>query len=349
MRVDEQAVETELAGARALREWITGKREGHSRVFLVETGASVAGVEEVAGSDDVVLLPEDNRTYEGPAGAVHYSGALCEVGDELFFGERGVELQDYVAAAFVQIVGPTAVRFFDASSWRVFLDDAELARRTGIFPSALIDPRVILADRSALENPGALETPSALRVSPDGRVRIGVQGEAIGSLDDLPSLLAVPLPRAAALGDIAPREMLAADLASREWIGRYLNATDLMKMLRLENGAARISGFGSFLFDDDLSDAEPLTADPFLIETADGFVLADTTTLRRQLLSPSTARVVAVTQTSSSTEIAAERVARQLGTSIPEARTLCLEAVTALNVHLGWRTERSCRMKGVEE
>ncbi len=44
--------------------------------------------------------------------------------------------RDYVAAAFVQIIGPTAVRFFDETSWRAFLDDAELARRTGVFPSA---------------------------------------------------------------------------------------------------------------------------------------------------------------------------------------------------------------------
>ena len=339
---------TELGGARALREWITGQAREHSRVFLIESGAPTDDVAEVARRDDVVLLPAESGTYDGLGRKVRYRGALRDAGDELFFGERGVELQDYVAAAFVQIVGPTAVRFFDASSWQVFLDDAELARRTGVFPSALIDPRVLLADRSALENPGEMEAPRALRVSADGSVGIGVQGRVIGTIDELSSVLAVPLPRAAALGGVAPGDALAADLASREWIGRYLNATDLMKMLGLDNGTAKISGFGWFPIDDDLSDAEPLTAEPFLLETPDGFVLADTRTLRRQLLTPSTARVIAVIQTSSSTEIASERVARLLGTSLSHAHALCLEALTALNVHVGRRGGYTDRAKGAE-
>jgi hypothetical protein len=328
----------ELLGVRALREWITGERHEYSRVILVEPGASAEGVTDVVGDDDVILLPAGSGPYAGRARSAHYSGALCEIGDELFFGERSVELQDYVAAAFVQIVGPTAVSLVDQSSWEAFVDDAELARRTGIFPSPLIDPRVLLADRSALLNPDELTTPSAIRVTPGGGVGIGMRGDVIGTVGQLETLLEVPLPRAAAWGSVLPAEVLAADLSSRAWIGRYLHATDLMKMLRLENGAVRISGFGWFGLDDDLADAEPLTADPFLLDTAEGFVLADTTTLRRQLLSPATATVAAAIQTSSTPEVAAERVARQLGRPASEAHRLCLEAVTALNVHVGRRS-----------
>lgn len=334
--------EQDLLGVRALREWITGEREEYDRVLLVEPGASTDGVDSVAGDDDVILLPAGSRPYDGPARAAHYSGALREIGEELFIGERGVELQDYVAAAFVQIVGPTAVCIVDASSWEAFVVDADLARRTGIFPTPLIDPGVLLADRGALRNPGGLDTPSAIRVTPEGGVGVGVRGRSIGSVTELQALLAVPLPRTAAWGGVVPAAMLAADLARREWIGRYLNATDLMKMLRLANGAARISGFGWDGLDDDLADAEPLTADPFLLDTAEGFVLADTTTLRRQLLSPVTATVVAATQTSSTPEVAAERVARQLGRPAAEARILCLEAITALNIHFGGRSDTSC-------
>lgn len=351
MRDGGGAVGTELIGARALREWITGQRKEHSRVFLIESGATAEcmdGVAGVAGDEDVVLLPEGSGPYGGPARVVHYSGGFREVGDELFFGPRGVELQDYIAASFVQIVGPTAVCLFDASSWQAFLDDAELARRTGVFPSALLDPRVLLADRGALEKPCDLETPRAIRVGADGGVGIGVRGEVIGSVDDLPALLAVPLPRAAVWGWRAAGDPFANDLMNREWIERYLDATDLMKMLRLANGAAKISGFGWSLLDDDLADAEPLAADPFLLETAEGLVLADTRTLRRQLLSPSTAQAVAVIQTSSTPEVAAERVARQFGTRSSEADLLCREAVTALNIHFGRRMDVSCPANGVE-
>lgn len=348
MQRDEVTVGPELVGARALRAWITGEQEEHSRVFLVESGAAVDGVEGVAGRDDVILLPRESGAYEGPARTVRYSGALHEVGDELFFGERGVELQDYIAASFVQIIGPTAVRFFDGSSWQAFLDDAELARRTGVFPSALIDPRVLLADRTAVATPDELRTPSALRLTRDGGVGIGVQGGIIGDVDELPALLSVRLPRIAALRGVGPTDALASDLRARDWLGRYLAATDLMKMLRLANGAAQLSGFGCSLFDDGHSDAEPLTADPFLLETADGFVLADTTTLRRQLLSPVTAEVVAVTQTSSSTEFAAQRVARRLGMSTSDAHALCVEALAALSIHVGRRADAVGATNGVE-
>ncbi|MEU4015220.1 daptide biosynthesis RiPP recognition protein [Microbacterium sp. NPDC028030] len=349
MRQGERAVEADERGARALREWITGERREYARVFLVEPGAATEDVWGVAGPDDAVLLPMECGAYDGQGMTVRYSGALSDVGDELFLGERVVELQDYVAAAFVQIVGPTAVSMVDGTGWQAFLADADLARRTGVFPSALLDPRVLLADRSALMKPTELVTPSAIRVHRDGSVALGIGGEVIGMVDQLPTLLATPVPRSAALAGAVPAHVLDADLATRGWIGRYLLATDLMKMLRLANGAATISGFGGAFFDDHLADAEPLTADPFLVETADVFVLADTTTLRRQLLSRSTAMVVAATQTSSTLEVAAGRVARQLGTSASEAGTLCREAVTALDVHLGRPTDVSNRVDGVEQ
>lgn len=343
---DIRATTAELEGARALREWITGERADYARVFFIERCAMTDDLEEVVDADDVLLLPEDSGPYTGRAGAVRYSGDLSEIGDELFIGERSVELQDYIAAAFVQIVGPTAVCFFDESSWGAFVDDAELARRTGVFPTALIDPRILLADRAAIERPEEFHVPNALRVSRDGVIGVGVRGRTIGRVDELKTLLTVPLPRAAARRGAASGAGRSVDLAGPSWIGRYLAATDLMKMLDLVNGEARISGFGWSLIDDERADAEPLRADPFLIETADGFVLADITTLRRQLLAPTTADVVAVTQSSSGPELAAERVARHLGLSVAEARILCREAISALGIHFGTRTEPSGRMTG---
>lgn len=346
MRSDERVTDLEVVGARALREWITGRCEEYSQVILVERGAAAADIDDVAGRDDVVLLPMAGEPYNGRARAVRYSGALDEIGDELFFGERSVELQDYVSAAFVQILGPTAVCLVDLPGWYAFLADAEIARETGVFPSALIDPRVILGDRTALAKPDERAAPSALRVRSDGRVSVGLRGEVIGSVDDLRALLSVPLPRIAALGGIAPRDELTADLTSRGWIGRYLDATDLIKMLQLGNGGAKMAGFGWELVEDGRADAEPLMSDPFLLETSDGFLLADTGTLRRQLLSPVTAQVVAILQTSSAPEVAAERITRLLGTTASDASRLCIDAVGALDVHFGRRADSSIPTSG---
>ncbi|MCI1019305.1 hypothetical protein HWD99_11760 [Microbacterium sp. C5A9] len=333
--------DSEVVGARGLREWITGERDRYARVFLVDSGVATSVLVPVVGDDDLLLLPVESEPYDGPARALRYRGELTEIGDELFFGERGVELQDYVAAAYVQIVGPTAVCLLDGPSRRAFLDDAALARRTGVFPSALIDPRVLLAGRDALAAPTELELPSALRVHGDGQVSVGVRGDVVGSIADLPAVLATPLPRAVALGAGESKTEFVAELTSREGIRRYLLATDLMKMLRLVNGTARISGFGWHLIDDDdgRADAEPLAADPFLLETADGLVLADTTTLRRQLLSPVTAQVVAVMQTSSAPGVAAERIARILDLPFSDADDLCREAATRLGIHVGGRVD----------
>lgn len=339
----------ELEGARALREWIVGERDEYARVFFIERGAMTDDLEDVVDVGDMLLLAEDSGPYTGRAGAVRYSGDLSEIGDELFIGERGVELQDYIAAAFVQIIGPTVVCFFDEASWTAFVDDAELARRTGVFPTALIDPRVLLADRAAIERPDELDVPSTLRVNREGQISVGVRGGTIGRVDELKALLSVPLPRAAARRGAASGPARSVDLTGPAWIGRFLAATDLMKMLGLVNGTARISGFGWSLIDDDREDAEPLATDPFLIETADGFVLADITTLRRQLLAPATADVVAVTQSSSGPDVAAGRVARHLDLSLSEAGSLCREAISALGIHFGRRIHPSSPMRGDTE
>jgi len=341
--------ESELVGARALREWLTGERGDYSRVFLLDSGDAAEAAERVAGPDDVILVPEGTVPSAGRARTIGYSGALEEVGDELFLGERGVEVQDYIAAAFVHIIGPTAVRFFDSSSWQAFLDDADLARRTGIFPAALLDPRVILASRHAIAAPEELDTPNAVRVHGDGVVRIGIQGAVVGSIGDLPAVLEKALPRAAALGGITRGDDIPGDddlgddiagaLTGREWIARYLDAAELMKMLRLANGEAKIDGFGWSAHGDDVADAEPESGDPFLLETADGFLLADIRTLRRQLLPPLTAYVVAATQTSRTFDQAAGRVARAFDVPAAHARDLCVDAVSALGIHLGRRVD----------
>lgn len=343
-RHDEGATgEDPLLGPQALRAWVTGGHAARGRVFLREAETGAEAVAAAADPEDVILEPAGSVPRHGAARAVGYGGRLADLGDELFLGERGVELQDYIAASFVQIVGPTVMRFFDEASWRAFLDDADLARGTGVFAAAMLDPRVLLADRSALARPQEVQTPRALRIDADGRVHLGLQGEAVGHVDDLPAALGRARPRASALGGVPGSADLVAELDTRPWLRRYLDAADLRKMLRLPNGAARIAGFGWTLLDDELADAEPPTDDPFLLDTAEGFLLADVRTLRRHLLSPLTAAVVDAIQTSRTRGRAAARVARACGVPDAHARRLCLDAFTALGVHLGAPIEDASR------
>lgn len=346
------AVASELVGARALREWLVGDTQEFTRVFVIDSGAAeslVQCVVDVAGDADAVLMSAQDRSYSGRGTVITYDGAFIEIGDELYLGGRGVELQDYVAASFVQIVGPTAVGMFDPSSWRAFLDDADIARRTGVFPSALLDPRVLLANRSAMTAPDVVGSPRAIGVAADGQLRLGVRGEVIGTVDELADVLTHPWPATAAWRGIDTRERLSSTLTSRPWLGRYLNAAELLKMLRVQNAAVQISGFGWAIDDDGHADAEPQTTDPFLLETAQGFVLADIVTLRRQLLSPTTARVVEAVQSSSTLETAVDRLMRLLDIQAAAADELCRDAVAALGIHVGSRSDaESCAMGELE-
>lgn len=335
-----------ILGLRVLREWLEGYSRSFSRVVFVDRGAPL-DVAAMLTADDALVVEEGRSVRTGGAHVVRYSGDMSDVGDELFVGERGIELQDYVAAGFVQIVGPTALCFFDDSSAQAFLDDADLARCTGVFPTALIDPRVLLANRAAVESPDRLARPTALRVHGDGTVSVGVRGRVLGRAGEIGALQTVRLPRVVALGDTAP-VVSASGTADREGIRRYLAATDLMKMLRLVNGAARIEGFGWAAIDDGGADAEPSASDPFLLKTASRFELADTTTLRRQILSPATAAVVAALQTSSAVDVAADRVGRRLGIPRSAATALCLEAVSALGVHVGRPAGHRARAAGLD-
>ncbi len=318
-----------------VREWITGEFQECRRIFFLDPGASIHDLEKVFSSGDAVLLPSEFDVNYEAVKTISFGGQMLEAGDEFFFGKQCVELQDYLSAAFVEIVTSTVVRFFDEDGWQAFLDDADLARYTGVFPSSLLDRHVLLADREALSKPFELNVPRSIRLSADGTISLGLQGKELGRLQDLQTLLETPVPNIAMLsGEVATRS-IEAGLASRSWIERYFNAIDLMKMLRLENGRSKISGFGWSYVEDGQSDSDPLASDPFLFESSKGLMLADITSLRRQLLTPHAASVVAIVQTSSSSELATERVAEYLNVSTEKAAAMCFEASQELNVHLG--------------
>lgn len=331
---------SEVVGARALLEFVSGERNTYRRVFLVDADAPTDAVLDAAGAQDAVLLPEGEEYPSASAALFRYSGRLDESGDEMVLGDTTVELQDYVAAAFVQLVGPTVVAVLDTPGWEACLDDARLARSTGVFPSALLDPRVILAERSTLENPYAIEIPNAIRVRADGQFTIGPRGEVVGHIVQTRDRLAEPVERGARLGGAPSIEELVAPGPDRGGTARYLRAIDLVRMLRNADGV-RVAGFGWSLIDDGGADAEPFASDPFLLGTAEGLVLADVDSRRRRALSPLTAVVVEATQTSSARALAAERIARRLAIPASDADRLCQEAIGALGISLGGSTERA--------
>ncbi|MGM1018378.1 MAG: daptide biosynthesis RiPP recognition protein [Actinomycetota bacterium] len=322
-------------GATVLQEWITGNTDTCDRVFFVEHGVALAELGRVATARDAMLVPIDSGDAQWPAIAIAYSGALRESGDDLFVGDLHVELQDYVAASFVEILAPTIVRFRDVHGWRAFIEDADLARSTGVFPPAVIDPRLQIADRQALVAPFLVEPPTSLHLHADGRMTFGAQGIDLGEVRGLSAALATPRPRIAALGAVAPMEVLVSDVGARPWLERYLRAGDLMRTLGLRSGQDLIGGFGRALVQDDAQEAEPRGTDPFLVVSPQEVILADLTTLRRQRLTPESAAVVEVVQTSRTVERAARRVARHLGLSRPDALSLCRQAIDELGVRCG--------------
>ncbi|MBD8206450.1 hypothetical protein IFU08_02085 [Microbacterium sp. CFBP 8790] len=328
-RVDDDRV------ARIVIDWITGSRGPVAHAVFCADPRVAHTAAALLDDTAVVLMPESAGRVETRALVVPYSGALDEVGDTLHVGGRSVELQHYLAAAYVELIVPTVVRFLDADGWSAFLDDADLARRTGVFSSAVVDPRLRLGDGAVLHAPFATQRPGILHVHGDGQVTAGPQGGVLGEVDDLARILDTPVPRLIAFAGLSPLAALHADVARRPWLGRYLRAAELAGLLGARGGRRRIDGFGQSSIVDERADANPASDDPFLVETDDGILLADPRTRRRQLLSTEAATVVAAMQTSSTLEFAIERCRAALGITTANARALCAEAGARLGVHVG--------------
>ncbi|CAH0175420.1 hypothetical protein SRABI128_01140 [Microbacterium sp. Bi128] len=316
--------------ARMVVEWITGRHESFRQAVFCAPDAPTAPAAAALGRDDVLFVPADARV-DTVAHVVRYSGAFDDVGDTLHVAGYTVELQHYAAAAYVELIGPTAVRFLDADGWGAFLDDAELARDTGVFTAPLIDGRLRLADAAVLDAPFAEAAPVSLHVHGDGSATAGAQGGAVGPVG---TALTTPVPRWTAIAGITLPERVAADLAARPWLGRYRYAAEVVAALGLEPGAGSIDGFGWSVLDT-AGMTQPHPDDPFLVTTPAGLLLVDVRTRRRQRVPAATATVVAAVQTSPDAARAAERVAHELGVSAAAALRLCAEATDLLGVRTG--------------
>jgi hypothetical protein len=321
--------------ARAVHEWISGRREHHARFFFSSTGDAARAVSPRVGARDVLLTPELADREAGRGLVIGYRGCFAQLGDELTVSGQTIELQDYVAAAFVDVLGPTVVRFVDSGGWRAFLDDAEIARESGILPPQLRDPRMQLADRAALLDPFGIGPADSFAIGDDGRVTFGAQGAELGSVDDA-AAFEVEVPRLAAFAGVVPLAELTESLTQRMWLPRLLALAELRRALPAELSSAPASGFGRMLVDDGGADAVPQTLDPFLLSGGSAPVLADPVTRRQFRLSDETARVIEIVQTSSSAERAAQRIAAECGIAVSVAERLRMQAIEALSVHHGF-------------
>lgn len=320
--------------ARLVVEWITGRHRSFRRAVFCAPGAPAGRVAVALGADDVLLVP-DARPVETAARVIGYRGAFDDIGDTLHVAGHAVELQHYASAAYVELVGPTAMRFFDLDGWRAFLDDADLARDAGVFAGPLVDPRLRLADADAVDAPFDVAPPNALHIHADGRITAGAQGEHLGSVDTAVDDLWAARPRWTALTDVVAEPVLVDGLASRPWLARYLRAAEVWGVLGIRPGEGRVDGFGWSADAGSEGDARPRPEDAFLVETAAGVLLADLRTRRRQRLSDTTAAVVAILQTSSDPDSAAQRLARMKRISATSAAHLCAEAAERLGVRAG--------------
>ncbi len=327
--------------ARIVGEWITGRHAAFRRAVFCAPGAPIESAAAELTGEDVLLVPS-GVAVETAAHAVRYDGVFDEIGDVLHVAGHAVELQHYAAAAYVELVGPTAMRFLDADGWRAFLADADLARASGIFASPMTDPRLRLADADVFSDPFASIAPQVVHVHADGRLTAGAQGAVLGSADDLADAIASPRFRWEALAGIAASAALTRDLAARPWLGRFVHAAELAGLLGIEASDLRIDGFGWSAVSDagrSVDRAAVVRADdPFLVRTPDEVLLVDLRTRRRQRLPEWTVRVVGTLQGSIDATAAAERLARTEGVSADAARAMCAEAERLLGVRPGVQT-----------
>lgn len=319
----------DVRDARIVVEWITGRHRSFDRAVFCHPGVALGAVHATLGPGDVMFVPR-GTSVETAAHVIPYDGAFDDIGDTLHVAGHSVELQHYAAAAYVELIGPTAVRFLDAAGWRAFLADADLARSSGVFTSPLTDVRLRLADEDVLRDPFAERVPASLHFHADGHTTAGAQGGTLKGNE-----VDAPQPRWLALAGITEAGQLVDDLACRPWLGRFLRAAHLIGALPSDDAPLLVDGFGWSALDTDGVVVEPQCDDPFLVKTPSGVTLADLRTRRRHRLPADSVAVVAAVQRSADLPTAAERVSAELGVALSAGERLCSEAVEYLGVRPG--------------
>jgi hypothetical protein len=113
--------------AAAVDQWITGipgRIPDHA--IFVENPDHASYAKELAGEQSIILVLDGDR---GDDSIIPVSGFFNVAGEELLVGGAlSLEVQDYVAIPFVNLIGVTVVRITTADDWQAFFDDADEAQ-----------------------------------------------------------------------------------------------------------------------------------------------------------------------------------------------------------------------------
>jgi hypothetical protein len=237
---------------------VPGAPDGASTI-VVEDPAHLGAVVDsgVAGAETLILVPGDDSSSDPRV--VGYSGSCTEPGGELAVGEDFyLQIQDYAAAGFMALLGPTLVTVTGPDDFGLFLADADHARVEGRFPDFAVAGPVRLANLPALGAPVGTDGP-ALRLHVDAVARLSTSptGSALGTVGAGPAELrrawrrrneAGAVPCAVCLGGVLDEPRRSDELAARPWLPRYLAALDALRALNAGGVAGlRVVGFGAGL------------------------------------------------------------------------------------------------------
>jgi hypothetical protein len=263
--------------AAAVDQWITGvpgRIAGH--VVFVENPEHIDYAKTLAGEGSVILALNGDRDDEA---ITTVSGSFDAAGEELLVdGTLSLEIQDYVAIPFVNLVGVTVVRMTTNEDWQAFFDDAEEARRSGHFVRQLTEVNAVLAERALLTGIHRDHLLLArLHITWDGRILSGPYGAQIGRIGDAIEDLranAIALSPASAMSAANSTVDIEA-LRANPWIPRYLAALDAWKFIPREaRDTTSLVGFGASLYG--TAPGVPLASAPFIIKRAGEYTLLDT-------------------------------------------------------------------------
>ena len=258
--------------AAAVDQWITGmpgRIPGH--IIFVENPEHIDYAKTLVTEGSVILALNGDKDDEA---ITTVSGSFDAAGEELLVdGTLSLEIQDYVAIPFVNLVGVTVVRMNTSEDWHAFFDDAEEARRSGHFVRQLTEANAVLSERALLAATEQSVSLARLHITSDGRILRGPYGAEIGRVGD-----AIEDLHAKSLGPGAAMANCNVDveaLTANPWIPRYLAALDAWKFIPREaRETTRFMGFGASLFS--AASGVPAASAPFIVQRAGEYTLLDT-------------------------------------------------------------------------
>ncbi|WP_409496661.1 daptide biosynthesis RiPP recognition protein [Amycolatopsis sp. cmx-11-12] len=243
-------VRTTFADVLQLRVGTPFMTDDFGRVVFLESANHLDYALRLSSGQGSVFSP-------APAGGVRnvvvYEGGVSTPGDELLIGDGLlVSSQDYLSTPFVVATGATIVLVTGAEDYDAYLQDADLARRTGVFVDQLLQPGVFLADQCALGSTHPCAGAARLYVATSGDVYTAPGGQRLGTVEsDVDHLIEAAV--APTSGDLCLNGVVAAESvdrarAERPWLSRYLRALDVLGGLGTTGRTGyRVSGFGGRL------------------------------------------------------------------------------------------------------